>query len=608
MADIKTAGELPESPFDEPQFQDYLSRLDALRVSGEAKIDALRNEIRDLKLNKQLDPEVRDRLIADDKDALEEARRVAQEKKPEVDPLVKEAAEKAKAEGEAYYKAVSEIEDKKIADAKAEYQAAKAQADKDHQERLSQIEKPQVRPEDVEALKAKYQERFAEFEAATDAKHLPAEDAAKSHARNKEWLERSIEKATEKAEAIAKANHASRMKAEAILYRSTLEEIKAARIGKIEKAKDAKFNAYLERYGYVTRIRNNRPSFADNLEYKYRNYLYAFNTKNWFLRNALYLVAIALFVIFICIKPELVSNPDNITKILSQSSTRLFYSLGVAGLILIAGTDLSIGRMTGMGVMLACLFTSGTKYTIPSKTFGTFVFDMTGMPMGLGIILAIIVPIVFCVIFSVIAGFFTAKFKMHPFITTLSTQLLIYGFVMISVGGVSSFNMKTDLANSIKGGSNGSLLILYAAIATAIIWFIWNKTKFGKYMYAVGGNPEAAKVSGINVFWVIMGIFIMAGVLYGFGGFFEAVRTPVGTSATGYGSELNAIAACVIGGVSFNGGIGKISGVVLGTIIFQGLTYCLSFVGVDSNMQFIFQGAIIMAAVCIDSLKYLKKK
>ena len=127
-------------------------------------------------------------------------------------------------------------------------------------------------------------------------------------------------------------------------------------------------------------------------------------------------------------------------------------------------------------------------------------------------------------------------------------------------------------------------------------------------MYAVGGNAEAASVSGINVFWVTMGIFIMAGVLYGLGGFFEATRVAVGNPSTGTGTELDAIAACVVGGISFSGGVGKVSGAVIGTLIFTALTYCLTYIGFDANMQFIFKGAIIMAAVCLDSLKYLKKK
>jgi methyl-galactoside transport system permease protein len=150
-------------------------------------------------------------------------------------------------------------------------------------------------------------------------------------------------------------------------------------------------------------------------------------------------------------------------------------------------------------------------------------------------------------------------------------------------------------------------LIIYSIVAIIVVWFIWNKTKFGKNMYAVGGNKEAAAVSGISVFWTTVGVFIMAGILYGFGSFFESFRSN-SSAGTGQGWELDAIAACVVGGISFNGGIGKIRGAVLGVIIFTGLTYCLSFLNIDTNLQFVFKGIIIMAAVALDSVKYLKKK
>ena len=144
-------------------------------------------------------------------------------------------------------------------------------------------------------------------------------------------------------------------------------------------------------------------------------------------------------------------------------------------------------------------------------------------------------------------------------------------------------------------------------IAIVVAWFIWNKTTFGKNMYAVGGNAEAASVSGISVFKVTMGVFIMAGIFYGCGGFLEAFKANA-SAGTGQGYELDAIAACVVGGISFNGGIGKIGGAVIGVIIFTGLTYCLTFLGIDTNLQFVFKGFIIIAAVALDSVKYLKKK
>ena len=152
-------------------------------------------------------------------------------------------------------------------------------------------------------------------------------------------------------------------------------------------------------------------------------------------------------------------------------------------------------------------------------------------------------------------------------------------------------------------------IILWAIAAIIIVWFIWNKTTFGKNLYAVGGNAEAASVSGISVFAVTVGAFVLAGILYGFGSWLECLRmVGSGSAAYGQGWEMDAIAACVVGGVSFTGGIGKISGVVVGVFIFTALTYSLTILGIDTNLQFVFSGIIILVAVTLDCLKYVQKK
>ena len=122
-------------------------------------------------------------------------------------------------------------------------------------------------------------------------------------------------------------------------------------------------------------------------------------------------------------------------------------------------------------------------------------------------------------------------------------------------------------------------------------------------------NPEAAAVSGISVFAVTLGAFVMAGILYGFGSWLECARmVGSGSAAYGQGWDMDAIAACVVGGVSFTGGIGKISGVVTGVCIFTALTYSLTILGIDTNLQFVFSGIIILVAVTLDCLKYVQKK
>ncbi|MEG2158425.1 MAG: beta-methylgalactoside transporter, partial [Clostridia bacterium] len=150
--------------------------------------------------------------------------------------------------------------------------------------------------------------------------------------------------------------------------------------------------------------------------------------------------------------------------------------------------------------------------------------------------------------------------------------------------------------------------VFYAIIAIVLCWFLWNKTSFGKNMYAVGANEEAAKVSGVNVIKTIISVFMFAGILYGFSGFIDAARVGSNSAGSGNGAELDAIAACVIGGVSFSGGTGKISGIVVGVVLLKVITIALQWLGADTNLQYIIKGAIILGAVAIDMKKYLVKK
>jgi methyl-galactoside transport system permease protein len=139
------------------------------------------------------------------------------------------------------------------------------------------------------------------------------------------------------------------------------------------------------------------------------------------------------------------------------------------------------------------------------------------------------------------------------------------------------------------------------------IWLL-RKTKFGKNIFAIGGNPEAAKVSGVNVTVNLILIYMLSGVFYAFGGMLEAGRIGSATNNLGFMYELDAIAACVVGGVSFSGGVGTVLGVITGVIIFTVINYGMTYIGVNPYWQFIIKGAIIIMAVALDSLKYAKKK
>ena len=401
------------------------------------------------------------------------------------------------------------------------------------------------------------------------------------------------------------------IKEENFIYKNRLFDAKLEYTKNMQEAKDRLHDAFTFEYHLIDLLKMSNFSFAEKQAQKIENYKYSFNTRDFLLKNGLY-IAIILVFIFLCIITPIKKNGlqlftvNNILSIMQQASPRMFLALGVSGLIMLAGTDLSVGRMVGMGMTAATIIMHNGPNT--GSVFG-HVFDFSTMPVGGRILLALVVCVVLCTLFTTIAGFFAAKFKMHPFISTMANMLVIFGLVTYSTKGVSFGGIEQSIPGKIIPKVGGfPTIILWAVAAVVIVWFIWNKTKFGKNLYAVGGNPEAASVSGISVFKVTLGAFIMAGILYGFGSWLECIRMiGSGSAAYGQGWEMDAIAACVVGGVSFTGGIGKISGVVVGVLIFTALTYSLTILGIDTNLQFVFSGIIILIAVTLDCLKYVRK-
>ena len=401
------------------------------------------------------------------------------------------------------------------------------------------------------------------------------------------------------------------IKDENYVYKNRLFDAKLQYQKNLQEIKDRRHAAYNFKFHLIDLLRMSKFTFLETRAQKWENYKYTFNRRSFLLQNGLYIAIILIFIALCIITPIIKGAPlltyNNVLNILQQASPRMFLALGVAGLILLAGTDLSIGRMVGMGMTTATIIMHQGVNT--GSVFG-HIFDFTKMSIGARMILALVVCVVLCTFFTTIAGFFTAKFKMHPFISTMANMLVIFGLITYATKGVSFGAIEPTIPNMVIPRVNGfPTIILWAVAAIAIVWFIWNKTSFGKNLYAVGGNPEAAAVSGISVFWVTVGAFMLAGILYGFGSWLECMRmVGSGSAAYGQGWEMDAIAACVVGGVSFTGGIGKISGVVVGVFIFTALTYSLTILGIDTNLQFVFSGIIILVAVTLDCLKYVQKK
>ena len=335
-------------------------------------------------------------------------------------------------------------------------------------------------------------------------------------------------------------------------------------------------------------------------------------TTSFLLNYALFIIMGLILVVVSIIRIDFLSM-NNILNILQNASTKGILALGCAGLIVLAGTDLSIGRVLGISAAVTASLVQSTSYI--SRMYPTMV-----EPLGaFGLLIPLFASIAVAVAFCMINGFGVAKLHLHAFIVTLGTQLIAYGanclYIESQPSGTAQALSTFDqtflniAAGAIKiGDVRIPLVVLYFIVLAVIMWVIWNKTKLGKNMFAVGGNTEAAAVSGVNVAKTIMLVYLMAGILYGIAAFLEAGRITAVGANTGLNYETDAISAVVVGGVSFSGGVGTIQGVVIGAVILQAIVYALQFLGVNPYIQYIIRGLIIILAVSIDVRKYIVKK
>ncbi|AEJ20003.1 galactose/methyl galactoside ABC transporter permease MglC [Gracilinema caldarium] len=336
-----------------------------------------------------------------------------------------------------------------------------------------------------------------------------------------------------------------------------------------------------------------------------------FNTKifsSFSLQYAIYFVFL-LLVIGITIKEPAFLSIENFRNILSMSATRIIIAMGVGGILITGGTDLSAGRQVGLAAVLSASLLQALDY--PRRMY----VDLPQLPLWLPIILAMVV----CALIGLVNGLIVAKLKVPPFIATLGTMVAVYGLNSLyfdrppygaqPIGGLDK--RFTNLGSGyigLDGTYSLPYIVLIAVLVALFVWILHNKTTFGKNIYAIGGNPEAAKVSGVNVVRNLLIVYTLAGALYGLGGALEAARTGGATNNYGNGYELDAIAACVVGGVSTSGGIGTVPGMVVGVLIFSVINYGLTFINMSPYWQQIVKGAIIIAAVAIDIRKYLNKR
>lgn len=309
--------------------------------------------------------------------------------------------------------------------------------------------------------------------------------------------------------------------------------------------------------------------------------------KSYMRSYALFVVFMVMVVVLSIISPTFMTA-KNVINIFRQISINGILAIGMTFVIVLGGIDLSIGSLCAVtGVVSAIIL---EKYP--------------GIPL-----IAIVIGIICSSLLGAVVGFMVSKFKIAPFIATLAMLTIARGVALVIADGIPH-TIKDPFYVSLGNGylwetsspsqiSIPTPVLIFAAVVV-ISMVILYKTKFGRYVYAVGGNEQATRASGVNVDKVKMWVFIFNATLCGIAGTVLAGRITSGQPVAATGYELDAIAAVIIGGSSLTGGAGKISGTILGALIIGVLNNGLVLLGVSSYYQQIIRGIIIAAAVILD--------
>ena len=307
------------------------------------------------------------------------------------------------------------------------------------------------------------------------------------------------------------------------------------------------------------------------------------NTIKRFSRELGILVALALLIIIFGILEPFYLTPKNLLDIVDQSTINGFLALGITFAIITGGNDLSVG--SNMAVSIVAV--------------GSL------LVMGLPPMLCMVVGILIGFILGLENGFMVAKMKLLPFIATMGTMSIYRGIAYIFTGGWPVLNIPSEFRSMIDGRVFGWLPggVILLLVFTVIGYIILKHTKYGTYLYSIGGNEEATRLSGINVDRKKIIAYGICGVGTAFAGLVMLAKLGTGEPTAGQGYELNAIAATAIGGTSLNGGKGSILGTLLGAIFLQALKVGLVVLGMDTFWQYIATGGIIVIAVYFDVFK-----
>ena len=327
--------------------------------------------------------------------------------------------------------------------------------------------------------------------------------------------------------------------------------------------------------------------------------------KDFIINNGVIIVMFIL-VIYTGLTSDNFLTRNNLMNILMNMSSRLVIALGIAGCVITAGCDLSAGRMVGLSACLA-----GTLLQKPDYS-GKFFQNLPdfGNAWGIWVLAVLLICVVMCCIFGFINGIVISYLQVPAFIGTLGIQLIVYGVCLVYTNATPIGGYHSAYTAVAKGKLFCVIpfLFLIDLAVGLVMWFIYNMTPHGKYMYAIGGNPQAAEVAGVPVKLTLILIYMKAAAMYGLAGFMLGAKSGGASVQLGYGYEMEAIAACTIGGVSVTGGRGKVSSAFVGVAVFELLKIALQYMGVNANAQYIAIGIVIFVAISLDIRKYVAKK
>lgn len=322
--------------------------------------------------------------------------------------------------------------------------------------------------------------------------------------------------------------------------------------------------------------------------------------RDYLMDRALIICLLVMIIVIICIEPSFL-RWKVFSDILTQSAVKLIVALGLLFTLLLGGTDLSGGRQVGLAAVIVASLSQSASY------LSRFYPNLPQLPQ----LVPILISLAVVAVIGLLNGLMVAKLKLAPFIATYGMSTIVYGINCLyysmepnnaqPIGGISEHLTslaKIELLPGVKW------MVIVALLLAFLVWFLLNKTVYGKNIYSVGGNPVAAKAAGINIALITVSCFIIESCLVGLGGVFEVARTGSATSAYGFSYEFDAISAAVVGGVSLSGGVGKVSGVILGVFIFTIISYGLTYISLNPNWQLVIKGLIIIAAVAMDMRKH----